>query len=712
MKRFVIIVSTMALIVMGIYYAVFYQGVYINISDKPIVTLAKIEEKEIFVKQENGNYVPFEIKGVVVTSAVPGKRSSDYAVDVETWLRWFGQIQEMGANTIRIYTIYDEDFYEAFYQYNLNKEEPLYLLQGIQVTDYANNSVDDAYGEEFYPLLLEDAFTAVDVIHGQRDITLNVRTGSGTFRRDVSEWVLGYLVGSNWNAGTIEYTNHNHESEEEYQGSYFATKPGASEFEKMMAEIMDTMVRYESEKYRTQRLISFVNEPATDPFEYEPFYGKQLGKYVCMDAENIMPYKEKFSGYYAAYQMYDFCANYAEYFDDVTQEQLAAILRKINPEYYYGGYAQLLAEYHTVPVVVTGFGYATSRGTDSEVGSLTETEQGERLLATYEDIMESGCNGAFIETWQDAWERTSWNTTYAIDLLDNVNWHDVQTVGENTGILAFEPGKEIAVCYVDGDDSEWINKKPIIDEKGYKLFATYDAEYMYFYLQGEDVTAERSFYLPIDTNQSIGSKRESVHNLNFSRAADFLLCIRGEENSELLVQARYDSLRQNYLENITGEDPYEDYPRADSNIFVPIRMALKATSVLSLQQADVGEEREAQISAYETGELTCGNANPNAVDYNSLADFCYGENGVEIRIPWALLNFSNPADMKIHKDYYVNYGREDERISKLYIGIGNGESTETIMMRAMELQSWGMKVESHERLKDSYDIIKKGWVSK
>ena len=37
-----------------------------------------------------------------------------------------------------------------------------------------------------------------------------------------------------------------------------------------------------------------------------------------------------------------------------------------------------------------------------------------------------------------------------------------------------------------------------------------------------------------------------------------------------------------------------------------------------------------------------------AADYDSLADFCFGEDCVEIRIPWALLNFANPAEMLIH----------------------------------------------------------------
>ena len=54
-------------------------------------------------------------------------------------MRWFQYIQEMGANTIRVYMIQAEDFYEAFYEYNSARENPLYLIQGVWVNDYVND---------------------------------------------------------------------------------------------------------------------------------------------------------------------------------------------------------------------------------------------------------------------------------------------------------------------------------------------------------------------------------------------------------------------------------------------------------------------------------------------------------------------------------------------------------------------------------------------
>ena len=111
---------------------------------------------------------------------------------------------------------------------------------------------------------------------------------------------------------------------------------------------------------------------------------------------------------------------------------------------------------------------------------------------------------------------------------------------------------------------------------------------------------------------------------------------------------------------------------------------------------------------YNTGALIYGNGNPNVIEYNSLSDYCFGDNVIEIKIPWQLLNFSSPNEMKIHDDYYENFGVEEIEINQIYLGIGN-ENTELINLEEMKLKGWNKKVECHESLKKSYYVIKKYW---
>ena len=48
----------------------------------------------------------------------------------------------------------------------------------------------------FCDTFLDDCRTVVDVIHGNRKISLGrvASAGSGTYRRDVSKWVIGYIL--------------------------------------------------------------------------------------------------------------------------------------------------------------------------------------------------------------------------------------------------------------------------------------------------------------------------------------------------------------------------------------------------------------------------------------------------------------------------------------------------------------------------------------
>lgn len=120
---------------------------------------------------------------------------------------------------------------------------------------------------------------------------------------------------------------------------------------------------------------------------------------------------------------------------------------------------------------------------------------------------------------------------------------------------------------------------------------------------------------------------------------------------------------------------------------------------------------EASAEVYETGRLLYGNANPDAADFNSLADYMFTGNGVEIRIPWQLLNFSNPSEMMIHDDYYQCYGVENLHIDQMYVGVAQGDEDARIPLASFELEGWGKDVTYHERLKRSYYIVQEYWAS-
>lgn len=729
--------------------AVYYRlGVYIDLDpDAPVTTFMSTDADTIYMERE-GIWVPFEIRGVNMGVGIPGEWATDYAIDFDTYLRWFAMIQELGANTIRVYTILQDDFYNAFYDYNTQREaageEPLWLIHGVWVNDYIQNSHRDAYDDDFQQTLIDDCRTVVDILHGKKTLSLGYGLGSGSYRKDVSQWVIGYIIGVEWEDVTVVYTDQKYPERNQYQGTYFHTTEDATPFEAMLCEVGDKMVEYESGRYKQQRLIAFSNWPTTDPFDYPEDIARFFMKCGKVDVEHIQPTDAFLSGYFASYHVYPYYPDYLNYIYRAKdmEDPLASSRYSYNvydlvemetpiQDYLPGGtqadyldsrgqvntyytYLKALTNYHTIPVVISEYGVSTGRGmaqrdynTGRNQGRMSEQDQGEALVACYEDIMAAGCAGSCVFTWQDEWFKRTWNTMHAVDLLNTPYWSDYQTNEQYFGLLSFDPGEEESVSYVDGNVSEWTEEDLVLENGDLSVSMKYDEKFIYFLLHKEGLDPGTDvLYLPIDVTPKTGSTYCQDYDISFQRACDFLLVIDGRENSRLLVQERYSVMRAMFLHETDDLDAYLDPVDPDTPVFTPIQLMLQTATPL------LTGDWESTAETYETGLLTYGNANPEDDDFNSLADFIFAGDYVEVKLPWQLLNFANPSEMMVHDDYYENYGVEYIHIDELYVGIADSEWAEyRISMSPFPLEGWGKTVTYHERLKESYYILQEYWAS-
>lgn len=117
---------------------------------------------------------------------------------------------------------------------------------------------------------------------------------------------------------------------------------------------------------------------------------------------------------------------------------------------------------------------------------------------------------------------------------------------------------------------------------------------------------------------------------------------------------------------------------------------------------------------YETGKLRKGNGNPESPDYDSLADYAINEaDGVlEIRIPWLLLNFTDPSRLEVWSDLYRNEEMTTEITKGIEVGaliIENDEMKIKIPESKTDLKTYTWKgwtiPQYKERLKESYYIL-------
>lgn len=704
MRAFLTAVIGAAVAAIGLWLCTFYFGFYIDFHpDAPVQALFRTDGKTLQRQTVEGGYETLALRAVELSASMPGHPFSDGAPEQADYLRWLEDIGAMGANAIQVEGVMEADFYNALYEYDTAHDEPLYLMQVLTVPDAANYGQEDAYGKEFYQKLVRDGKIAVDVIHGRRNVAVGA-SGVGYYRKDLSPWTLGYIVGYEWNADTVAYTDHSVSRPEVYGGKYISAGPEASRFEVMLCRVMDQIVSYEASKYKQQRLISFANDPANDPFVYDPVYAAQLPKFSCIDAEHVL--WQDFSGFFASYRIYDFCA---DPIGCLSQEQ--QLPAGLDRSALYGGYLELLAAHHTVPLYIMSYGFSTARApVSADAAPLTETEQGQALVRLWREAVDDGFAGVCISSWQDVWERRSWNTSFATVLTRASWWHDLQTDGQNYGLMAFVPGETESVCTLDGLAGEWDEQDQVLSADGLTLSLRWDAEGLYLLVEGDE-PAQRQIYVPIDLTGATGSTVCQDPPLTFDTGADFVLCLDGPDNSRLLVQERYDANRENFGQETTGQSAFFAPPEADSPVFAVSTVAVSRNRLLSAEdQLTMTEEQLREsvlLGAWETGRLTAGCGDPTEEDYNSLADLCYGDRCVEVRIPWLLLNVSDPSQMMIHADYYEHYGVRSTRFQGGRIGLGDG--TAVISTVPFTLEGWGDQIPFRERLKQSYDVVRQAW---
>lgn len=706
MKKFLLVCTVLVMFAAGGMYVVLYTPFtpFSHLGEEPDYFM-KVKGKEIYRIEGEQEHI-FEIKGVDLGAGRPGAFATEFAIDYDMYMEWFRLIQEMNANVIRVYTISDPEFYHAFYDYNKDNPAPLYLIHGVWVDDEVVRGANDAYADEFLKVFKEDCKKLVDVLHGRRNIWYNSRHGYGSYKWDVSRWVAGYILGVEWEPDVVLYTDDVREYKSSFEGEFLYTDENASAFEAMLARVGDTLLEYEMRKYGEQRLLAFSNWPETDPLYHEPWKFGNTTNLAKVDVEHIHGKENLRTGMFASYHIYpyypaflDFEEKYVSYVDEKGQN---------NP---YQGYLKAINEHHTIPVVISEFGLPSSRGIarinnarGMNQGNLSEKEQAERLKILYEDIKTAGCAGAIVFEWQDEWFKRTWNTWAGVNLTRNAYWSDYQTNEQSFGLITFDPGEEESIVYVDGDVDEWEEIPWLTKDDRCGLQAAYDEKFVYFHVYVKDLKEGDIVYLPVDITPNSGAYYDGESGLEFEQPTDFLIRLDGKNNSVMLVQEYYDMLFATERREIWEEDAFINPPQKDSQQFNMIQQILRRKTV----RAD-GEVLKPWL--FSTGELLHGDANPKHEEFNSIADFNINENNIELRIPWAMFNFSDPSQMKIHDDYYENYGVEELKIKKMDISMQILKEGEKIVkpFESLKLRGWGNHPSWHMRIKDSYYAMQEAY---
>ena len=658
-------------------------------------------EGDYFYIYESGDWKQMFMRGVNIGATEPGLFPGDLTISYDTYYRWFGYISEMNCNCIRIYTLMPPQFYQALGDFNKKAKNKLYLYQGIWVNEEDIERLSDTYAENEKILndFMTDAVNLVNVIHGKAKIAETAGEAYGTYNTDVSPWLVGWIIGIEWDPNFVINTNNQHPDKKDYDGEYLYTQT-ASPFEAFLCRVGDALIKHEAKTYKFQVPLAFSNWITTDPLTHpnEPHFDEDK---TTVNTENVKC-RNFGPGMFASYHIYPYypdSLNYQEDYLEYTDDS-----GKVNT---YEAYLEDLKLAHTVPIIVAEVGIPTSRGMGHESvmgynqGMVDETAQGAMLIDMLGSIENAKYAGGIVFTWQDEWFKRTWNNVM-FDIADRrPYWSNIQTTEQCFGLLAFDPGKESMAAYVDGDVSEWRNAKPTVTTAQGKLYIKSDERYLYIMLDAGDYDFEKdTLLIPINTIADQGNLKAAQYNAEFDTAADFLIYINGKDNSHIYVDRYYDAFNYYFLESKKLSDikAEENAGVKNSGMFDIMRLCYGYNLTVK------GTNQVVPDKAYETGKLRYGNGNPKAQEYKSLSDFYFKNGKLEIRIPWQLLNVMDPSGKQQISDFRKTQVISPQAYQSFDFGFAYRTGTESLKITlggSYEYNGWNTPT-WHERLKPAY----------
>lgn len=592
---------------------------------KSISTLPARISGKFFETMKDGKWQKYIIKGVNIGGAKPGKWFTEPPKDLNAYADWFEKIGEMNANTVRVYTLQNPQFYRALLYYNQeHPQKPLRLLQEIWPEEVPENKnyLDTKYENEYK----KEIENAVDAIHGNKNIPERKGRAYGIYTADVSNYVLGYLVGRELEPEEVIETDRLNQGYK-FNGRYLKSGDKATPTETWLAENCDYVLEKEESKYGCQHPVAIVSWPTLDPLSHSSEWDKadmgirEYNDRTSVDINNIDLGQHMKAGFFGAYHIYP---NYPDF---MNNEKTYAQYTDESGELRYGGYLSEFIKTQTkYPALVAEFGLATGMGNAHanpnglNHGGLSEEAQGDGIVRMMKTILKEEYAGALIFEWMDEWAKKTWTTEpYMIPYERHVIWHNIIDPEQNYGILSYEPlVPENAEYSVEGNN--------IIK----KLEMKKNEEYLFIDIKlTRPISWDEKVLVGIDTFDRLKGafKLEEKSSVKLPTGVEFLIEIDGAENSRLLTEEDYDISKAKLFPNSKLIDK-----------FVEIKPIINNGRILQ-----DGTKIE---PIYENGSYL---RNGDFVE-NDRNNWYWEGYTLHLRLPWGRLNFSDPTTMQVLKD--------------------------------------------------------------
>ena len=620
-------------------------------------------------------WMPFYIKGVNLGAALPGRHPSEFP-DSATYARWIRGMADMQANVVRVYTIHPPAFYQALHDWNAtNPDRTLWLIHGVWAELPPKHDFGaPSYESEFFGEMRR----VVDLLHGRADVQPRPGHAAGYYTADVSPWTLAYIIGREWEPFSALAYDSIRGGRNGFEGRYLTAR-GGNAMDAWMARAIEELVAYETETYRAQRPVAYTNWPTLDPLEHpseatvdeEMAIRRARGEVprvrereydndaLALDAMLVTPTHRLPAGYFASFHAYPYYPDFM-----ILGESYQRSVSTLGRSNYFGYLQALKAHHPGMPVVISEYGIPASLGTGHlqpqgwHHGGLTEHEVAEANRRLTLELAEAGMAGGVLFAWIDEWFKHNW-VTIEFELPSDRNrlWYNRLDAEQHYGVTALEAAPPVPGATLSERLSAWRGVDPLYRETGLSVRAAHDAAYLWLLIETPESSPRDTVFvgfdvvdaqagdfrwpgrvgnrLPVGVEFVLQATGSEVRVLGDPSVNPFRLVDVGQDGAGLegrridmadaplgLFHARVEQRFNFPWYSVPNEDGRYDSLRVVVN---RRRFARDSTEYLAV--------------GYDRGILPAGNA-PDG--------FWERSDGVlEVRIPWLLLNVTDPSSRSV-----------------------------------------------------------------
>jgi hypothetical protein len=616
--------------------------------------------------------------GVNLGSTTPGAHPGELRLPRATLDRWLREMGSFGVRVVRVYTILPPAFYDALGAYNTaHPDAPLWLVQGVWIPEEEFLAHRDLYRASLVGTFEAELDRAVSVVHGDAVIAPEPGHASGTFRTDVSRWLLAWSPGVEWDPVATMESDRRHANRPAYRGRYVTTRGAPTPTESWLAQMLDHLASREAAR-GWSRPITFTNWLTTDPLAHpeDPDRNEDL---VSIDAMHLAATPRWPGGFFASYHAYPYYPDFLDLSRDYAEYQVDG-----KPDAYAGYLHALRAHHDDQAVMITEFGVPSGLGVahrgpgGRDQGDHSERESMQIDADMLRLIHREGFAGGIVFAWTDEWFKHTWNTQdLEVPVERRALWRNTYTNEEHFGIVA-QDARLATEISLDGVATEWtdgfaprLHRDPTAPVTA--VDATHDEEHLYLHLEAHDAQAWDREPIVLAFDVAPGGNELLPDSAGRARGSDAAVVVGPGNRARLLLSTALDG---------TGSPGAWHAPR------LVLRRDHSGTGSAALETADISV-------------LPWGNGDPRAAEGDTRNLAAASGTTIELRIPWMLLGYADPSSHLVR----VHDGTRATTTRTGRVAITIALAGATIATSGYDWDDWNT-VQAHERRKQGTEVLR------